>query len=33
MSSALAELKRKAAQLNENERAELALTLIESLDG
>ncbi|MCE7878349.1 MAG: hypothetical protein DYH14_13740 [Betaproteobacteria bacterium PRO3] len=28
-----AELKRKAAQLNENERAELALALIESLDG
>ncbi len=33
MPSALAELKRKAAQLNENERAELALALIESLDG
>ena len=33
MSSALAELKRKAAQLSENERAELALSLIESLDG
>lgn len=33
MPSALADLKRKAAQLNENERAELALALIESLDG
>ena len=33
MSSALAELKRKAAQLSEHERAELALALIESLDG
>ena len=33
MSSALTELKRKAAQLSENERAELALSLIESLDG
>jgi putative addiction module component (TIGR02574 family) len=32
MSSAQAELKRKAAQLNDNERAELALALIESLD-
>ncbi|MCC6196053.1 MAG: addiction module protein [Burkholderiales bacterium] len=33
MSSALAELKRKAAQLDENERAALALAIIESLDG
>ena len=33
MYSALIELKRKAAQLDENERAELALALIESLDG
>jgi putative addiction module component (TIGR02574 family) len=33
MSNALAELKQKAAQLNEAERAELALELIESLDG
>ena len=32
MSSALAELKRKAADLEEAERAELALALIESLD-
>lgn len=33
MSNMLAELKEKAAQLSEAERAELALTLIESLDG
>ena len=33
MSTVLAELKQKAAQLSENERAELALQLIESLDG
>ena len=33
MSSKLAELKEKAAQLSEAERAELALALIESLDG
>ena len=33
MSTALAELKQKAAQLTERERAELALELIESLDG
>ena len=33
MSTALAELKQKASQLSENERAELALALIESLDG
>ena len=33
MSDSLAELKRKAAQLSEAERAELALSLIESLDG
>lgn len=33
MSSVLAELKHRAAQLSENERAELALELIESLDG
>jgi putative addiction module component (TIGR02574 family) len=33
MSNVLAELKRKAAQLDEAERAELALALIESLDG
>lgn len=32
MSSALAELNRKAADLEEAERAELALALIESLD-
>lgn len=30
MSTVLAELKQKAAQLSENERAELALALIES---
>jgi len=33
MSSILAELKEKAAQLSEPERADLALALIESLDG
>lgn len=33
MSNMLAELKEKAAQLSEPERAELALALIESLDG
>jgi putative addiction module component (TIGR02574 family) len=33
MSDVLAELKEKAAQLSESERAELALALIESLDG
>ena len=33
MSDTLAELKRQAAQLSERERAELALSLIESLDG
>ena len=33
MSSKLAELKEKAAQLSEAERAELAFALIESLDG
>ena len=33
MSNTLAELKEKAAQLSEAERAELALALIESLDG
>ena len=33
MSNALTELKEKAAQLSEAERAELALSLIESLDG
>lgn len=33
MSTALAELKQKAAQLDEAERAELALALIESLEG
>jgi putative addiction module component (TIGR02574 family) len=32
MSNALSELKQKAAQLTEVERAELALALIESLD-
>ncbi len=32
MATALAELKQKAAQLEESERAELALALIESLD-
>jgi putative addiction module component (TIGR02574 family) len=33
VSNVLAELKEKAAQLSEAERAELALALIESLDG
>ena len=33
MSTTLAELKQKAAQLDEAERAELALALIESLEG
>ena len=33
MSNTLAELKEKAAQLPESERAELALMLIESLEG
>jgi putative addiction module component (TIGR02574 family) len=33
MSTILAELKEKAAQLSDHERAELALALIESLDG
>jgi putative addiction module component (TIGR02574 family) len=33
MSKVLADLKEKAAQLPEPERAELALALIESLDG
>ncbi len=33
MSKVLTELKEKAAQLPEPERAELALSLIESLDG
>ena len=33
MSKVLAELKEKAAELPEPERAELALSLIESLDG
>jgi putative addiction module component (TIGR02574 family) len=33
MSDILAELKKKAAQLSDVERAELALSLIESLDG
>ena len=33
MSTKLAELKQQAAQLSEEERAELALALIESLDG
>ena len=33
MSTVLAELKHKASQLSERERAELALALIESLDG
>ena len=32
MSNSLAELKRQAAQLDDAERAELALVLIESLD-
>ena len=33
MSDMLTELKNKAAQLSDSERAELALSLIESLDG
>lgn len=33
MSDMLTELKKKAAQLSDAERAELALSLIESLDG
>ena len=33
MSNTLDELKKQAAQLSESERAELALSLIESLDG
>ena len=33
MASTLSDLKKKAAQLPEKERAELALSLIESLDG
>ena len=33
MSSTLNELKEKSSQLSETERAELALSLIESLDG
>ena len=33
MASVLTELKEKASQLSETERAELALSLIESLDG
>ena len=33
MSNALAALKQKAAELSDTERAELALALIESLDG
>lgn len=33
MSDTLAELKQKASRLSEAERAELALSLIESLDG
>jgi putative addiction module component (TIGR02574 family) len=33
MSPVLAELKQQAAQLSESERAELALALIQSLDG
>jgi len=33
MSNTLAELKERASQLSEAERAELALSLIESLDG
>jgi putative addiction module component (TIGR02574 family) len=33
MSNTLTELKEKASQLSEAERAELALALIESLDG
>lgn len=33
MSDTLAELKQKASELSETERADLALSLIESLDG
>ena len=33
MSNALSELKEKASQLSEAERAEFALSLLESLDG
>jgi len=33
MQNVLAEIKEKASQLSENEKAELALSLIESLDG
>jgi putative addiction module component (TIGR02574 family) len=33
MTTTLSELKEKASQLSETERAELALSLIESLDG
>ncbi len=33
MSNALAEIKKQAAQLSESERAEVALSIIESLDG
>lgn len=33
MSGALSELKKKASELSDQERAELALSLIESLDG
>jgi putative addiction module component (TIGR02574 family) len=33
MSNVLADLKEKASRLSETERAELALSLIESLDG
>lgn len=33
MASTLSDLKKEAAQLSEHERAELALSLIESLDG
>jgi putative addiction module component (TIGR02574 family) len=33
MPDALTDLKKKAAQLSDSERAELALSLIESLDG
>ena len=33
MSTALSELKEKASQLSETDRAELAMSLIESLDG
>lgn len=33
MTDILAELKKQAAQLSDNERADLALSLIESLDG